>query len=88
MISMFTSSTNMFAYSSSVSHVQPKLLQLCNRYKREKQGGCGPQHLPAMTNLAAFYMIGMPVAVSLAFNSKFYAQVTNHIICTSTLANY
>ncbi|XP_068654761.1 protein DETOXIFICATION 19-like [Aristolochia californica] len=36
--------------------------------------GCGWQHLAAWTNLAAFYVIGMPVAVLLAFKLKLYAK--------------
>ncbi|KAK9092590.1 hypothetical protein Syun_027501 [Stephania yunnanensis] len=36
--------------------------------------GCGWQHLAAWTNLGAFYVIGMPVAVLLAFKLQFYAK--------------
>ncbi|KAG9439250.1 hypothetical protein H6P81_019415 [Aristolochia fimbriata] len=36
--------------------------------------GCGWQHLAAWTNLAAFYVVGMPIAVLLAFKLKLYAK--------------
>ncbi|XP_077230263.1 protein DETOXIFICATION 18-like [Tasmannia lanceolata] len=36
--------------------------------------GCGWQHLAAWTNLASFYLIGMPIAVLLAFKLKLYAK--------------
>ncbi|KAL8209740.1 hypothetical protein R6Q57_006472 [Mikania cordata] len=38
--------------------------------------GCGWQHLAVYINLAMFYLIGMPVAVALAFVLKLYAKVT------------
>ncbi|CAA6668703.1 unnamed protein product [Spirodela intermedia] len=34
--------------------------------------GCGWQHLEAWTNLAAFYVIGLPIALLLGFTLKFY----------------
>ncbi|CAA6668701.1 unnamed protein product [Spirodela intermedia] len=34
--------------------------------------GCGWQHLAAWTNLGAFYVIGMPIALLLGFVLKFY----------------
>ncbi|KAL6657996.1 hypothetical protein ACP70R_005776 [Stipagrostis hirtigluma subsp. patula] len=36
--------------------------------------GCGWQHLAAVTNLVAFYFVGMPLAVLLAFKLKFYTK--------------
>lgn len=36
--------------------------------------GCGWQHLAVYINLAMFYLIGMPVAVALAFLLKLYAK--------------
>ncbi|KAI3708377.1 hypothetical protein L2E82_37545 [Cichorium intybus] len=36
--------------------------------------GCGWQHLAVFINLAMFYLIGMPVAVALAFLAKLYAK--------------
>nr|CAB3492120.1 unnamed protein product [Digitaria exilis] len=36
--------------------------------------GCGWQHLAAMTNLVAYYVIGMPLAILFAFKLKFYAK--------------
>ncbi|XP_042512347.1 protein DETOXIFICATION 19-like isoform X2 [Macadamia integrifolia] len=36
--------------------------------------GCGWQHLAAWTNLAAFYGIGMPIAVLLGFKMGLYAK--------------
>ncbi|KAI3964658.1 hypothetical protein MKX01_020475 [Papaver californicum] len=36
--------------------------------------GCGWQHLAAWTNLGAFYIVGMPIAVLLAFKFAFYAK--------------
>ncbi|KAG2558947.1 hypothetical protein PVAP13_8NG320800 [Panicum virgatum] len=36
--------------------------------------GCGWQHLAAMTNLVAFYLVGMPLAVLFAFKLKFYTR--------------
>ncbi|OVA14903.1 Multi antimicrobial extrusion protein [Macleaya cordata] len=36
--------------------------------------GCGWQHLAAWTNLAAFYGIGMPIALLLAFKLELYAK--------------
>lgn len=36
--------------------------------------GCGWQHLAAMTNLVAFYLVGMPLAILFAFKLKFYAK--------------
>ncbi|KAK1431007.1 hypothetical protein QVD17_14197 [Tagetes erecta] len=36
--------------------------------------GCGWQHLAMYINLAMFYLIGMPVAVALAFLLKLYAK--------------
>nr|XP_043630253.1 protein DETOXIFICATION 19-like [Erigeron canadensis] len=36
--------------------------------------GCGWQHLAMYINLAMFYLIGMPVAVALAFLVKLYAK--------------
>ncbi|XP_077210743.1 protein DETOXIFICATION 18-like isoform X2 [Tasmannia lanceolata] len=36
--------------------------------------GCGWQHLAAWANLATFYLIGMPIAVFLAFKLELYAK--------------
>ncbi|OEL15851.1 Protein DETOXIFICATION 19 [Dichanthelium oligosanthes] len=36
--------------------------------------GCGWQHLAALTNLVAFYFIGMPLAIFFAFKLKFYTK--------------
>ncbi|KAF8663836.1 hypothetical protein HU200_055170 [Digitaria exilis] len=36
--------------------------------------GCGWQHLAALTNLVAFYFIGMPLAILFAFKLKLYAK--------------
>ncbi|KAF8364900.1 hypothetical protein HHK36_033110 [Tetracentron sinense] len=36
--------------------------------------GCGWQHLAAWTNLAAFYVIGMPIAILLGFNLGLYTK--------------
>ncbi|MCL7021812.1 hypothetical protein MKW94_012491 [Papaver nudicaule] len=36
--------------------------------------GCGWQHLAAWTNFGAFYIVGMPIAVLLAFKFAFYAK--------------
>ncbi|XP_078432819.1 protein DETOXIFICATION 19-like isoform X5 [Wolffia australiana] len=36
--------------------------------------GCGWQHLAAWTNLAAFYLIGMPIALTLCFVMNFYVK--------------
>ncbi|KAF6136453.1 hypothetical protein GIB67_035012 [Kingdonia uniflora] len=36
--------------------------------------GCGWQHLAAWTNLGAFYVIGMPIAIVLAFKLQLHAQ--------------
>ncbi|PUZ54580.1 hypothetical protein GQ55_5G143400 [Panicum hallii var. hallii] len=36
--------------------------------------GCGWQHLAALTNLVAFYFVGMPLAIFLAFKLKFYTK--------------
>ncbi|KAI4964963.1 hypothetical protein ZWY2020_057758 [Hordeum vulgare] len=53
--------------------------------------GCGWQHLAAMTNLVAFYFIGMPLAVLFAFKLNFYTKgLWSGLICgltcqTSTL---
>ena len=37
--------------------------------------GCGWQHLAAMTNLVAFYFVGMPLAILFAFKLNFYTKV-------------
>ncbi|KAF9590896.1 hypothetical protein IFM89_000152 [Coptis chinensis] len=37
--------------------------------------GCGWQHLAAWTNLAAFYVIGMPIAILLGFKVHLYTKV-------------
>lgn len=37
--------------------------------------GCGWQHHAMYINLAVFYLIGMPIAVALAFFVKLYAKV-------------
>ncbi|KAF7086412.1 hypothetical protein CFC21_089700 [Triticum aestivum] len=53
--------------------------------------GCGWQHLAAMTNLVAFYFIGMPLAMLFAFKLNFYTTgLWSGLICgltcqTSTL---
>ncbi|KAL8171904.1 LOW QUALITY PROTEIN: hypothetical protein V2J09_023708 [Rumex salicifolius] len=39
-----------------------------------EQGGCGWQHLAMYTNLATFYVIGMPISCLLAFKFKFYSK--------------
>jgi MATE family multidrug resistance protein len=39
--------------------------------------GCGWQHLAALTNLVAFYFVGMPLAIFLAFKLKFYTKVNS-----------
>ncbi|CAL4979163.1 unnamed protein product [Urochloa decumbens] len=36
--------------------------------------GCGWQHIGAMTNLVAFYLVGMPLAILFAFKLKFYTK--------------
>ncbi|XP_077244363.1 protein DETOXIFICATION 18-like [Tasmannia lanceolata] len=36
--------------------------------------GCGWQHLVAWTNLAAFYIVGMPISILLAFKVKLHAK--------------
>ncbi|GJN07366.1 hypothetical protein PR202_ga25190 [Eleusine coracana subsp. coracana] len=36
--------------------------------------GCGWQHLAAVTNLVAFYFVGMPLAIFFAFKLKFYTR--------------
>ncbi|KAG2591998.1 protein DETOXIFICATION 19-like isoform X2 [Panicum virgatum] len=36
--------------------------------------GCGWQHLAALTNLVAFYFVGMPLAILFAFKLKFYTK--------------
>ena len=41
--------------------------------------GCGWQHLAAMTNLVAFYLVGMPLAILFAFKLKFYAKVRTSV---------
>ncbi|CAA6668702.1 unnamed protein product [Spirodela intermedia] len=45
--------------------------------------GCGWQHLAAWTNLAAFYLIGMPIALLLGFTLKFYDKDNRHLHWTS-----
>ena len=45
--------------------------------------GCGWQHLAAMTNLVAFYFIGMPLAMLFAFKLNFYTTVINYPIKSS-----
>jgi Na+-driven multidrug efflux pump len=37
--------------------------------------GCGWQHMGAMTNLVAFYLVGMPLAILFSFRLKFYTKV-------------
>ncbi|KAF9607854.1 hypothetical protein IFM89_002986 [Coptis chinensis] len=37
--------------------------------------GCGWQHLAVWTNLAAFYVIGMPIAILLGFKVHLYTKV-------------
>ncbi|RCV27544.1 hypothetical protein SETIT_5G333100v2 [Setaria italica] len=37
--------------------------------------GCGWQHLVALTNLVAFYLIAMPLAILFAFKLKLYTKV-------------
>ncbi|CAL4973826.1 unnamed protein product [Urochloa decumbens] len=36
--------------------------------------GCGWQHLAALTNLVAFYFVGMPLAILFAFKLEFYSR--------------
>lgn len=36
--------------------------------------GCGWQHLAALTNLVAFYLVGMPLAILFAFKLKFHTK--------------
>ncbi|XP_062222676.1 protein DETOXIFICATION 19-like [Phragmites australis] len=36
--------------------------------------GCGWQHLGAMTNLVAYYFVGLPLAILFAFKLKFYTK--------------
>lgn len=36
--------------------------------------------MAAYTNLAAFYVIGMPIAILLGFKAKLYTKVGSHII--------
>uniref|UniRef100_A0A0A9EZ95 Protein DETOXIFICATION n=2 Tax=Arundo donax TaxID=35708 RepID=A0A0A9EZ95_ARUDO len=36
--------------------------------------GCGWQHLGAMTNLVAYYLVGLPLAILFAFKLKFYTK--------------
>ncbi|CAO2144925.1 unnamed protein product [Urochloa humidicola] len=35
---------------------------------------CGWQHMAALTNLVAFYLVGMPLAILFAFKLKFYTK--------------
>lgn len=37
--------------------------------------GCGWQHLAVVTNLVAYYLVAMPLAVLFAFKLKFYTKV-------------
>ena len=39
--------------------------------------GCGWQHLAALTNLVAFYFVGMPLAIFFAFKLKLYTKVND-----------
>lgn len=41
--------------------------------------GCGWQHLAAVTNLVAFYFIGMPLAIFFAFKLKWYTKVVHYL---------
>ena len=53
---------------------------MTNRRARRQAGvsrGCGWQHLAALTNLVAFYFVGMPLAILLAFKLKFYTKVND-----------
>ncbi|CAM0909795.1 unnamed protein product [Alopecurus aequalis] len=44
--------------------------------------GCGWQHLAAITNLVAFYFIGMPLAIFFAFKLNFYTKgLWSGLIC-------
>ncbi|KAM3383811.1 hypothetical protein ACQJBY_008457 [Aegilops geniculata] len=47
--------------------------------------GCGWQHLAAITNLVAFYFIGMPLAILFAFKLNFYTKgLWSGLICGLT----
>ena len=51
-----------------------------NRAPRSHAGvsrGCGWQHLAALTNLVAFYLVGMPLAIFFAFKLKLYTKVND-----------
>lgn len=44
--------------------------------------GCGWQHLAAVTNLVAFYFVGMPLAILFAFKLNFYTKgLWSGLIC-------
>ncbi|XP_073364152.1 protein DETOXIFICATION 19-like isoform X1 [Aegilops tauschii subsp. strangulata] len=47
--------------------------------------GCGWQHLAAITNLVAFYFIGLPLAILFAFKLNFYTKgLWSGLICGLT----
>ncbi|KAG2601023.1 hypothetical protein PVAP13_5KG564700 [Panicum virgatum] len=43
--------------------------------------GCGWQHLAALTNLVAFYFVGMPLAIFFAFRLKYTKGLWAGLIC-------
>ncbi|XP_022733792.1 protein DETOXIFICATION 19-like [Durio zibethinus] len=66
MVKEFASMTPFLAMSIAVDGFQNVLSGVAR--------GCGWQHLVVVTNLAAFYAIGMPIAALLGFKFKFYAK--------------
>ncbi|XP_023768324.1 protein DETOXIFICATION 18 [Lactuca sativa] len=65
-INQFASMTPFLMISITVDSIQGVLSGVAR--------GCGWQHLAVCVNLAMFYVIGMPVAVALAFLVKLYAK--------------
>ncbi|XP_010272489.1 PREDICTED: protein DETOXIFICATION 18-like [Nelumbo nucifera] len=62
----FASMTPLLAISMFLDSSQGVLSGVCR--------GCGWQHLAAWTNLAAFYIIGMPISILLGFKFGLYAK--------------
>ncbi|GAB2245302.1 hypothetical protein Droror1_Dr00000795 [Drosera rotundifolia] len=65
-ISEFASMTPLLAVSICFDAIQGVLSGVSR--------GCGLQHLAVYTNLATFYLIGMPIACLLGFKFKLYAK--------------
>lgn len=50
--------------------------------------GCGWQHLAAWTNLVAFYIIGMPLALLFGFKLGFHDKVRTLFIFENMVIRY